>query len=111
MILRALAMFLSVAAAAMALMIIVGCDSLRSVAPPISSEMIAAVGGNSEALTAGRRVLTVRCTACHSLEPIAKFSAKEWREIVDKMAERANLDAREREQVRSYLVTARESVP
>lgn len=51
--------------------------------------------------------MAMRCTSCHSLEPIVKYTAEEWLDIVDDMADRSGLDEIEEAQVANYLKTAR----
>jgi len=90
-----------------------GCEALKSGAPSINPEMVrtAAVHGDSpETLAAGRRLLAMRCTSCHALAPIAKYSSEQWRAKVHRMAGRAGLNEEEARQVTSYLIAARESL-
>ena len=70
-----------------------------------------AVGGSSPAdLEAGRVLLTRRCTSCHALEPIARYSVAEWKANVAEMAERSGLNGQEARQVAAYLCAARQSM-
>jgi mono/diheme cytochrome c family protein len=90
-----------------------GCEALKSGAPSINPEMVrtaAAHGDSPETLAAGRRLLAMRCTSCHALAPIAKFSSAEWSAKVHRMAGRAGLNEVEARQVTSYLTAARESL-
>ena len=87
-----------------------GCSTLQETAPPVSPQMAAlgsASGISAESLEAGRRLMAMRCTSCHSLEPIVKYTAEEWLDIVDDMADRSGLDEIEEAQVANYLKTAR----
>ena len=90
-----------------------GCEALTSGAPAPNPEMgraAAANGDSMETLFSGRRLLALRCTNCHGLEPIAKYTAEEWQTKVHRMAGRAGLDEEEARQVAAYLVAARESL-
>ena len=90
-----------------------GCEALKSGAPPINPEMTraaAANGDSMETLSNGRRLLAQRCTNCHGLEPIVKYTPEEWRTNVHRMADRAGLSEGDVHQVTSYLVAARESL-
>ena len=87
---------------------------MQSTIPAVSPIMVATAAGKEttvSALESGRRILSTRCIACHGLEPIQKFSPEQWHSIVAQMAERAKLSPEEREQVTSYLIAARQSLP
>jgi hypothetical protein len=94
-------------------LVLAGCAVMQSGAPEITPAMIRAAGERGqppETLASGRRLLAMRCTSCHALEPVAKYSVSEWKMNVQKMSGRAGLDASEALQITSYLVAARESV-
>ena len=95
------------------LVLLGACSTLEKTAPPVSPEMIGvgqAHGISAESLVAGRRLLAMRCTNCHSLEPIEKFSAPQWIEIVQKMAKRSGVSDDQKRQITDYLTTARSSL-
>ncbi len=72
----------------------------------------AATNGVSESdLVRGHAVLTSQCTACHGLQPVGRYSLKEWRDIVDDMSPRAKLNALQKSQLLAYVTAARESLP
>ena len=54
----------------------------------------------------GRRIFLTQCTRCHGVRPIQKYSAEEWREILDDMSGRAKLDAAQRAQLRAYVLAS-----
>ena len=98
------------AAAAAAILAFTGCSTLDQTAPPVSPAMSAHAsrqGVPASSLEVGRRVLATRCANCHSLEPIGKFSAEEWGEIVEDMSDRAGLNEEQKRQVTAYLQAAR----
>ena len=96
-----------------AALLVVGCQALQSGAPPVTPAMvrIGAIGGMSAAtLAAGRELLATRCTVCHSLEPVAKYSPAQWQTNVQRMSGRTKLNEEETRQITAYLVAARESL-
>jgi hypothetical protein len=48
-----------------------------------------------------------RCIDCHSLPPVAKYSAEQWPGLVSKMAGRAHLKPAQRDTIVVYLLAAR----
>lgn len=97
----------------LAALALAGCMSIESVAPVVHPGMARAAGTGVgiDTLQQGRNLLANRCVTCHSLEPIAKYPASEWREIVRDMAERSGLSPDEEKKVADYLVAARLSLP
>ena len=84
-----------------------GCVSIEQIAPPVSARM-AAVGGTSAAiLETGRHIYTGRCAACHSIDPVGKYSPDRWRAIIDDMADEAELSPSEKSAVLAYVLAAR----
>ncbi len=95
-------------------LVVAGCGAAGSGAPVIGPEMMRvalARGETPELLAEGRRLLVTRCISCHGLEPVAKYTSAEWREIVDRMADRSGLDAGQAGKISSYLSAARDSPP
>lgn len=88
-----------------------GCGTLETTAPPVTDALSRGAGVSSAELKSGRQLLAVRCTSCHSLEPIAKYTPDEWRANVRDMAARAGLSADEERAVTAYLVAARKAQP
>lgn len=89
-----------------------GCGSIETTAPPVTDALSRGAGGvPAEELKSGRKLLALRCTSCHSLEPIAKYTPDEWRENVRAMAARAGLSPAEERAVTAYLVAARKVLP
>lgn len=76
------------------------CVSLEQSAPPV--EMLAG-GGNHAALNTGRDIYITRCAKCHTVEPVTKYSLKEWGEILPDMAERSHLSAADAQSVTAYV--------
>jgi mono/diheme cytochrome c family protein len=89
-----------------------GCEAMQSGAPSINPQMTRAAASNGdsvETIATGRRLLATRCTSCHSLEPIGKFTPAQWEANVHRMANRAGLSEQEAQKITAYLVAARES--
>jgi mono/diheme cytochrome c family protein len=82
---------------------IAGCVSVDSIAPPVP-----ATRGDAAALTDGRRIFLVQCTACHSAEPVSAYSRTRWQEIVGEMADDAKLTAQQEHALRAYLLAVAE---
>jgi hypothetical protein len=95
----------------LAVLVLGGCAALETTAPPVTSAMAGGAGVSTSDLVAGRQLLATRCTSCHSLEPIAKYTPEEWRENVRSMADRSGLNAGEERAITAYLVAARKTLP
>ena len=53
-------------------LVITGCASLESVAPPVTAAVVGASGGASGAtLEEGRRIFAGACTSCHAADPVS----------------------------------------
>ena len=94
-------------------LLLAGCASFQAGAPAITPEMtkVAMSAGDSfEKLEKGRRLLATRCTTCHALEPVAKYTIQEWREIVCDMADRSGLKEEEQQEIQAYLNAARQAL-
>ena len=67
-------------------------------------------GDSFEKLEKGRRLLAMRCTTCHALEPIGNYTAPEWSDIVEDMADRSGLKNEEQQEIQAYLTAARKTL-
>ncbi len=95
---------------ALSALLLPGCESTPSNAPPISPALIRAgirEHADVHSLSKGRSLLLNRCIQCHALPETAKYPPARLRQIVATMAGRANLNAGEREAVLNYLLAAR----
>ena len=98
--------------ACFAALVLGGCASLESVAPPVTPALVAASRGASAAtLGEGRRIFTGACTACHSADPVGRFSTGEWHRIVGEMADRSKLDAARQSALLAYIAAAKATPP
>lgn len=86
-----------------------GCMSLEQMAPPVGGEfrMVAARHSVDVAtLELGRQIYLSDCASCHSVEPIGRYSAEHWRNILPKMAGKTLLTRKSTEAVESYVTLA-----
>lgn len=74
--------------------LLTGCVSIDQIAPPIAG---------SGQLTEGRRIYTTQCTACHTAEPVQKYSPAEWRGILPEMIAESKLNATQAGAVTAYV--------
>ena len=97
---------------AIAFLIITACEINERTAVPAASITRAARGKNSlDVLERGRRVFLTRCTECHTVQPIGKYSVERWQHIANWMAPYANLSESDRAALIAYLGSARRSLP
>jgi mono/diheme cytochrome c family protein len=87
--------------------IIAGCASQGTVAPPVTTAMLGARGGTLETLTEGRRIFVGPCARCHAPDPLSRYGLTEWQASVDKMAPRAKLDASAKASLLAYIAAAK----
>lgn len=81
-------------------------------APPVTAEFLANAGGkgSAEALKAGHKLYTSRCTECHELELLDSRSITGWRTAVSSMAGRAHLNEADQGRILEYLTVAQRSL-
>ncbi len=89
-------------------LILGGCASN---VPPVSPQMAAVAGKSSTLLEHGRQLYAGPCTACHSPEPIGKYSVNDWHKIMTDMGERAKLSAADEEAVLAYVLAVHAAPP
>lgn len=77
-----------------------GCQSLEQIAPPVA---VVSMQPNDK-LRLGRDLYVTKCAKCHAPEPILKYSASKWEEIVADMAEETKLTDHETAAVREYVM-------
>ena len=82
---------------------VTSCVSLEQAAPspnklPLSS------GARLGQLERGRELYVTKCARCHSAEPVTRYSAQEWREIVPDMAQKAKLNSADEAAVDAYVL-------
>lgn len=79
---------------------ITGCVSLEQIAPPVE----AVASHASPQLSAGRDLYITKCAKCHAPEPITKYPAARWLDIIPDMAEQTKLSVEETTDVRAYVM-------
>jgi len=86
-----------------------GCMSLEEMAPPVGPDFAARSRDRTVAvavLEQGRAVYLTDCARCHSVEPIARYSAVQWEDIVRRMAPQSKLDEARTHALRAYVLAA-----
>ncbi len=58
----------------------------------------------AQELEAGRQAYALKCSGCHSLHLPSEFTADEWHDEVEEMADKAKLSAADRERIERFLV-------
>ena len=86
-----------------------GCMSIEQMAPVVDKGMIEE--GDQEgtllsALQRGREVYLRRCSTCHVIEPIGRYTVLEWERILPPMNKDAKLDADEKADLCAYIFAA-----
>ena len=84
----------------MAVLVLAACVSLEQSAPPVA---LLSGGADRSTLQAGRDIYITRCAKCHAVEPVSKYSLKEWGEILPEMAEKTHLSAADTQRVTAYV--------
>lgn len=97
------------ALAAFAALIQSGCVAIETLAPPVTPAMASTARSSTADLENGRRLYVGRCASCHAIDPVAKYTAVRWRELVDDMSDEAELTASEEANLLAYILAARTS--
>ncbi len=100
----------SLAALGLCALLLDGCETTATSAPPITAPLIRAgtrEHADARMLIEGRSLLLNRCIQCHALPEAAKFSPDRLRKILATMSGRANLSPEEHEVLLKYLLAAR----
>lgn len=83
-----------------------------SVAEPTPAELLIAQNRwpetDADSLYDGYKTFTTRCTKCHGLKNVGRFTETEWASTLNKMAKKAKLNEEEKENVKRYILTERE---
>ncbi len=84
----------------------VACVSLEQSVPLPETLPAAKHAGTPSQLAQGRHIYITKCAACHSVEPVRKYSRTEWeQDILPEMAEETNLTPAETAAVLAYIRT------
>ncbi len=82
--------------------VLTSCVTLTTMAPPVEN-LTGNREGRAAALASGRDIYVGRCAKCHSVEPVLKYTAAQWAEIIPDMAERTKLTPVEEAAVNEYV--------
>ncbi len=83
-----------------------GCLSTEQIAPPIglSMQTLAETEGYSiTQLRRGRNLYITDCATCHSPEPVARYSQRQWDEIMPRMARETKMSLDDEQAVTAYV--------
>lgn len=58
----------------------------------------------AQTLTAGHEIYIGQCTDCHRKKNIFVYSESKWKEIIDDMAQRSQLTAKQKDEVYKYVL-------
>ncbi len=86
-----------------------GCMTLEQMAPPVGADFLivaAQRGMEQTTLELGREIYLSDCVKCHSVEPIGRYSADDWREILPRMSREAELADQRSAAVDAYVTLA-----
>lgn len=86
-----------------------GCETTQQSAP-FAREQLDAGQYSAEQLNAfdvGRDIYLRRCSTCHSIEPINRYSIDKWQSILPGMSDEAGLSEGETRQLADYILTLR----
>jgi mono/diheme cytochrome c family protein len=100
----------SVAALALCALLLGGCETTLSSAPPVTASFIRAGAhqdANAHTLAQGRSLFLNRCIQCHALPEVSRFDPPRLTMIVAKMSGRANMNPEQHDAVLKYLLTIR----
>jgi hypothetical protein len=90
-----------------ALLVIVAACARRS-PPQVTAADAERANIELAELQQGRKLLLGKCAGCHKTPMPSDHTAAEWPKMIDEMADRANLDVRQRKLIERYLVTMTE---
>lgn len=101
----ALALALTVAAC--------GFPKTADAPPPLSAGDASAAaarwpGATAESIAHGRELFVAKCNGCHGYPDLASLDASRWPPVVERMAAKSDLAAKDRDDVLHFVLTARE---
>lgn len=105
---------MAILAGAAIIAVVAGCVSTEELAPlpgPAHRQYAEAKGFDPESLSRGRQIYLVGCARCHSPEPVTNYTARQWEEILPRMAAESRLDDREQADLRAYIFAVLEAKP
>lgn len=80
--------------------------------PPLSAGDASAAatrwpGATPQSLAHGRELFVAKCNGCHGYPDLASIDEARWPAVVDRMGEKADLAAKDREDVLRFVLAAR----
>ena len=67
-----------------AVVLLVGCVSIEKAAPPVATFAEQPSGAKRMQLEQGRTIYITKCAKCHSPEPVKRYSATRWEDILNR---------------------------
>ncbi len=86
-----------------------GCMTIEQMAPAVGPKfqtVAARHGVEVETLQLGREIYLSGCVKCHSVEPIGRYSVKEWRRMLPKMFDKTLLFGEDARALEAYVTLA-----
>lgn len=84
------------------------CTAKKTISKPTTPEEIVAYLSkrhDANDMAHGRQIFETTCKKCHVLKPPASKTIPEWERILPRMALKSNLERKEYEHVRAYVLT------
>jgi len=83
--------------------------TVAQMAPPVDATFVepGVQQRDMVAMKTGRSVYLTECARCHGIEPIGRYSAQRWQDILDRMVSKSKLNEAEAKALRRYVLSAR----
>ena len=88
-----------------AALLLAGCASLETLAPPVTPVLVSRTHADASTLAAGRGIYLTKCASCHAPESVAEHAGK-WPRIIREMAPRSKLAPDQERAVLAYVLAA-----
>lgn len=84
------------------------CMTTQQMAPPIEQTFIVHAGkdANIDQLRRGRQLYVTKCTKCHTVEPVNRYSMRHWHRTMIDMVEETKLSEPQEKDVVAYIKSA-----
>ncbi len=92
---------------------LVGCVTTQQSAPFAREQLDTGqyAAEQFDAFDVGRDIYLRRCSTCHSIEPINRYSLNEWQYVLPWMSQEAGLSPDETTLLADYVLTLRKAMP
>lgn len=104
---------LAVTLIAVVLLSLISCETTQEMAP-MAREQLDTQQYSAEqfdAFDAGRQIYLRRCSTCHVIEPIDRYSLSDWQRILPDMSTQSGLSSDETRILADYILTIRQAMP